>query len=72
MEKTTAEFSEGMSKFKYSDDIVKIIKGLRLEVKSNIKRISSTSVSIALLHLCLPSVTNGKGFQLSNYDIALT
>lgn len=60
-----------MTKLKYLDDIVKIIKGLPLEVKSNIKRISSTSVYITLLHLCLPSVTNDKGFQLSNY-IALT
>lgn len=61
-----------MTKLKYPDDIVKIIQGLPLEVKTNIKRISSTSLGITLLHLCLPSVTNDKGSQLSNYDIALT
>lgn len=59
-----------MTKLKYPDDTVKIIKGLPLEMKTNIKIISS--VYITLLHLCSPSVTNGEGFQLSNYDIALT
>lgn len=61
-----------MTKLKYPDDTVKIIKGLPAEVKTNIKRISPTSVYITLLHLCLPSVTNDKGSQLSNYHIALT
>lgn len=71
MEKNpTAEFWEGMTKLYYPRDIVKIVKGLPLEARTNIKIIPS--VYITLLHLCLPSVRDAKGFHLSNYDIALT